>query len=252
MSADIKLLRCPFCGSAAHLQYDPLGLATNARVHCVAMDCRADVWSQEGKDAAVAMWNKRAAASQQPVDGAQGDAWITPQVARHLDIQYRRGFQAGWMACERDDEKALAAAQNIVGTKAEYAEAFAAHQPAAGEVKAAPTPLFDRKLADLQQRGYEVIGRILHKDGEYALFDSSCRWLTRPQYQRLMHEQDGSLFAAAAPQAVDLSDEQIDEVWESLPGLTLISGKPQDQWNRIMRHEFVRALLSAGGKGGAQ
>jgi hypothetical protein len=58
-----------------------------------------------------------------------------------------------------------------------------------------PNTLFDRKLADLQQRGYEVIGRILHKDGEYALFDSSCRWLTQPQYWRLMHEQDGSLFA---------------------------------------------------------
>lgn len=61
--------------------------------------------------------------------------------------------------------------------------------------QASPVPLFDRKLADLQQRGYEVIGRILHKNGEYALFDSSCRWLTKPQYQRLMHEQDGSLFA---------------------------------------------------------
>lgn len=61
-----------------------------------------------------------------------------------------------------------------------------------------PRPLFGRKLADLQQRGYEVIGRILHKNGEYALFDSSCRWLTTPQYQRLMHEQDGSLFAQPA------------------------------------------------------
>lgn len=70
----------------------------------------------------------------------------------------------------------------------------AAPQPPA--VKGAdPRPLFDRKLADLEQRGYEVIGRILHKDGEYALFDSSCRWLSTPQYQRLMHEQDGSLFA---------------------------------------------------------
>jgi len=67
-----------------------------------------------------------------------------------------------------------------------------------------PRPLFDRKLADLQKRGYEVIGRILHKEGEYALFDSCCRWLTTPQYQRLMHEQDGSLFAdkptSAAPE----------------------------------------------------
>lgn len=65
-----------------------------------------------------------------------------------------------------------------------------------------PRPLFDRKLADLEQRGYQVIGRILHKEGQYALFDSSCRWLTTPQYQRLMHEQDGSLFAAPVAAAV--------------------------------------------------
>lgn len=83
--------------------------------------------------------------------------------------------------------------------------AAAAPQAQAVEPVADPRPLFDRKLSDLQQRGYEVIGRILHKDGEYALFDSSCRWLTKPQYWRLMHEQDGSLFAtppAAQPQPV--------------------------------------------------
>ncbi|WP_290872075.1 hypothetical protein [Aquabacterium sp.] len=68
-------------------------------------------------------------------------------------------------------------------------------------VGAGNLPLFDRKLADLEQRGYEVIGRILHKEGQYALFDSSCRWLTKPQYQRLMHEQDGSLFADKQPAA---------------------------------------------------
>ncbi len=74
-------------------------------------------------------------------------------------------------------------------------------QLAALSVPSAPVALFDRKLADLERRGYSVIGRILHKDGEYALFDSSCRWLTSSQYQRLMHEQDGSLFAdCAAPQ----------------------------------------------------
>jgi hypothetical protein len=84
----------------------------------------------------------------------------------------------------------------------DYARAaLAATQQAAEPDK---RPLFERKLADLQKRGYEVIGRILHKNGEYALFDSSCRWLTQPQYWRLMHEQDGSLFAdrAAPPQQV--------------------------------------------------
>jgi hypothetical protein len=55
-----ELLPCPFCGSVAHVQYDPMGLATNGSVHCVAMDCRADVWSADGKDAAIVMWNRRA------------------------------------------------------------------------------------------------------------------------------------------------------------------------------------------------
>lgn len=59
--------------------------------------------------------------------------------------------------------------------------------------------LFDRKLGHLQSQGFEVVGRILHKDGQYALFDESCRWLTQPQYWRLMHEQDGSLFATPSP-----------------------------------------------------
>lgn len=74
-------------------------------------------------------------------------------------------------------------------------------QDFAARLRASPAPesLFDRKLANLEERGYEVIGRILHKDGQYALFDSSCRWLTKPQYLRLMHEQDGSLFSTTTP-----------------------------------------------------
>lgn len=79
-----------------------------------------------------------------------------------------------------------------------YAAAHAASHP-----KPASYSLFDRKLADLEQRGYEVIGRILHKDGEYALFDSSCRWLDKAKYDRLMHEQDGSLFAEKAAPIVE-------------------------------------------------
>ena len=78
---------------------------------------------------------------------------------------------------------------------------FAKLNEAAPAAQPARPSLFESKLAGLEQRGYEVIGRILHKDGQYALFDSSCRWLTRPQYQRLMHEQDDSLFGAAQPEA---------------------------------------------------
>lgn len=77
---------------------------------------------------------------------------------------------------------------------------------------AAPESLFDRKLVNLEERGYVVIGRILHKDGQYALFDSSCRWLDKAQYQRLMHEQDGSLFAAPAP-ATPAASVDTPDVW---------------------------------------
>ncbi|KQQ32010.1 hypothetical protein ASF61_16890 [Duganella sp. Leaf126] len=59
------------------------------------------------------------------------------------------------------------------------------------------------KLAQLLQRGHAVIGHILHKDGQYVLLDGSCRWLTKPHYQRLMHEQDGSLFGGADGTAED-------------------------------------------------
>lgn len=79
--------------------------------------------------------------------------------------------------------------------------------------------LFNRKLVDLESRGYEVIGRILHKEGQYALFDSSCRWLSKEQYQRLMHEQDGSLFAPRAQPDSErdaaLADEQILALFET-------------------------------------
>lgn len=91
----------------------------------------------------------------------------------------------------------------------------------------APTELralFDRKLADLEQRGHTVIGRILHKDGTYALFDGSCRWLTQPQYWRLMHEQDGSLFATApiVAQPVVAVDEQKKWARETIEALAAL------------------------------
>lgn len=53
-----------------------------------------------------------------------GDSWITAQVARHLDIQYRRGFQSGWNAGVSGDEDALQAAGARVGLRSEYAALF--------------------------------------------------------------------------------------------------------------------------------
>lgn len=96
-----------------------------------------------------------------------------------------------------------------------YARTAIAQRPASA-APSDPRPLFDRKLANLEQRGYAVVGRILHKDGEYALFDSSCRWLTQPQYWRLMHEQDGSLFAEKPAIAAPVKDHVLREVVNSL------------------------------------
>lgn len=93
-----EVLPCPFCGSAAHVDYDRMGLATYGRVRCVAMDCRADVYSQEGKDAAIAMWNRRAApapaASVQPTAPASFDSWYhrkTHMSREHAQIAFDAG-----------------------------------------------------------------------------------------------------------------------------------------------------------------
>lgn len=87
------------------------------------------------------------------------------------------------------------------------------------------TALNARKLAGLHKRGYQPIGTVLFNgEDQYALFDSPCRWLTAAQYQRLMHEQDGSLFAtpspAIAPEASELppTDERAEfEKWLGRP-----------------------------------
>lgn len=49
---------------------------------------------------------------------------------------------------------------------------------------------------------------------------------------------------AQAPKAA-LTEKAIDTIWESLPGLTIIKDKPQDQWNRLLRHEFAAAIEAA-------
>jgi hypothetical protein len=161
------------------------------------------------------------------VSGVQGDALsqeaadpIRELIALHAEeldqndyayFELARTRRTGWMAwiCTnlRDDDpdrNVLATGQGdtpdeaCTSAVADYKARALAAPPAAVQSDSS-NPLFDRKLSNLEQRGYKVIGRILHKDSEYALFDSSCRWLTKPQYQRLMHEQDGSLFAAQQP-----------------------------------------------------
>ncbi|MGO4382055.1 hypothetical protein [Pseudoduganella sp. RAF53_2] len=144
---------------------------------------------------------KASAVPEQPEMESLADLTYAQQTPEDWDADYKSTWQKLQVA-ERNKAQwrtyALKLHSILTGTAA-VPVAFAA-SPQADEAPD-PRPLFDRKLADLKQRGYEVIGRILHKDGEYALFDSSCRWLTQPQYWRLMHEQDGSLFAE--PKAVE-------------------------------------------------
>jgi len=86
------------------------------------------------------------------------------------------------------------------------------------------TNLNARKLANLNERGYKPVGTILCNDkGEYALFDSSCRWLTTAQYQRLMHEQDGSLFATSPAEkaGTPVKDHVIREVVNTLRDIAI-------------------------------
>lgn len=62
--------------------------------------------------------------------------------------------------------------------------------------------------------------------------------------ERLMREYARAAIAHQPPKAA-LTEKAIDAIWESLPGLTIIKDKPQDQWNRLLRHEFAEAIIAA-------
>jgi len=66
-----------------------------------------------------------------------------------------------------------------------------------------PVCLTNRKTVDIAGRGYNIVGYVLRReDGEVVCIsaESAVRWLPKAHYWRLMHEQDGSLFAQQAPQ----------------------------------------------------
>jgi hypothetical protein len=142
-------------------------------------------------------------------DSDYRSTWQKLQVAERNKMQWRAYALELRAALAAANHRAWCAEVNEDGAKEHLAEVVAQRR-----TSAAPATLFDRKLVDLEQRGYQVIGRILHKEGQYALFDSSCRWLTQPQYQRLMHEQDGSLFADKPTSAADSEDAARDVLAE--------------------------------------
>lgn len=59
-----------------------------------------------------------------------------------------------------------------------------------------------------------------------------------------MQAYAGAAIAHQPPKEA-LTEKAIDAIWESLPGLTIIKDKPQDQWNRLLRHEFAAAAIAA-------
>lgn len=59
-----------------------------------------------------------------------------------------------------------------------------------------PVLLTNRKTASIVERGYAIAGYVLrNKAGDYSLSaGSAVRWLPAAHYQRLMHEQNSTLF----------------------------------------------------------
>lgn len=102
------------------------------------------------------------------------------------------------------------AAADLVLARADELKALAA-QPAAPVVPegyAAPTAthgplhLTNRKTAEIASTDYNIVGYVLRReDGDAVCIsaESAVRWLPQAHYWRLMHEQDGSLFAERAP-----------------------------------------------------
>lgn len=83
----------------------------------------SDAAHAEGRHTIVGTLPRHHSIVPSPMEPAR-DAWITAQVARHLDIQFRNGVTAGWNAGITEDTEALERLKGRVGTRAEYAEAF--------------------------------------------------------------------------------------------------------------------------------
>lgn len=76
-----------------------------------------------------------------------------------------------------------------------------------------------------------------------------CEWLETCQAHEVGDDKLPAFPVYAAPAAANgaLTDEQINTIWESLPGLKIVAGRPIDHWNSLLRHEFARAILAAAG-----
>ncbi len=165
--------------SDAEQHWDKLDGATAWHV----IDRHADNWSEIG--AQMEAWGRARFGQAAPA---------SPEPASTIDLMRKALTEIAEVPTDQARVLPISTIRNIACRALADASDRSPASPNTGAVS-----LFDRKLDHLQSQGFEVIGRILHKDGQYALFDQSCRWLTQPQYWRLMHEQDGSLFATPSP-----------------------------------------------------
>lgn len=76
-----------------------------------------------------------------------------------------------------------------------------------------------------------------------------CEWLETCQAHEVGDDKLPAFPVYSAPAAANgtLTDDQINTIWESLPGLKIVAGRPIDHWNSLLRHEFARAILADAG-----
>lgn len=97
---------------------------------------------------------------------------------------------------DRQDIKADVMNAFFAGAK--YAEGSVKSEAAPLTATHGPIHLTNRKTAEIAKTDYNIIGYVLRReDGDAVCIsaESAVRWLPEAHYWRLMHEQDGSLFA---------------------------------------------------------
>lgn len=107
---------------------------------------------------------------------------------------------------------------------------LAARQPEAVPLIATPTwgPSYKHPVDAAQQPATEV------QQYDHGSHDERMAFLNS--------ERDRLATQHATVGAV--TDEQIDAIWEAIPGKSIIAGESQANWNRALRRAFARALLS--------
>lgn len=200
-------LACPFCGGHDISEGEVLttwgvsGTATQSMCNtCGALGPEAKL--PEGKVdygdvRATEAWNRRATPAPQaaPSDTRQ------PIIGRLMDAI--SGLPVLWGL---NEPGALLRNSDVFNVLVKVGKEYAAPavtQAATSEpaltATHGPLHLTNRKTAQIAATDYNIVGYVLRRtDGDAVCIsaESAVRWLPQAHYWRLMHEQDGSLFAA--------------------------------------------------------